>query len=266
MENTKPVAADYLVRLFGLEGDVAFITGGGGAIGAATARAYASAGAAVAVADKAHGAAERVADDVKAMGGQVLAVSLDVTQERSVQAAVEEATRQFGKVDILVNNAGINIRKPPQELTALDWQTVMDVNVTGYFLCARAMGPGMVARKSGRIINVASIMGFRGSSITTNLAYNTSKGAVVNFTRTLAGEWAPHGVRVNAIAPTYLLTPLTEKLLSDPGVHAKIVARTPMGTVGTPEDLVGAMLFLGSHASRLVTGHILAVDGGWLAW
>ncbi len=103
---------------------------------------------------------------------------------------------------------------------------------------------------AGRIINVASIMGFRGSSITTNLAYNTSKGAVVNFTRTLAGEWAAHGVRVNGIAPTYLLTPLTEKLRSDPGVHAKIVARTPMGTVGTPEDLIGAMLFLGSHASR----------------
>jgi 2-deoxy-D-gluconate 3-dehydrogenase len=195
-----------------------------------------------------------------------LAVGMDVTQERSVQAAVAEACREFGKVDVLVNNAGINIRKTPQELTPADWQAVMDVNVTGYFLCARAVGPGMLARKSGRIINVASIMGFRGSSITTNLAYNTSKGAVVNFTRTLAGEWAPHGVRVNGIAPTYLLTPLTQKLLSDPVHHAKIVARTPMGTVGAPEDLVGAMLYLASHASRLVTGHVLAVDGGWLAW
>jgi NAD(P)-dependent dehydrogenase (short-subunit alcohol dehydrogenase family) len=260
------VAADYLVRLFGLEGEVAFITGAGGAIGAATARAYAQAGAAVVLADRARDAAEKVADEVKAMGGRVLAIGMDVTQEGSVQSAVEEASRQFGKVDILVNNAGINIRKPPHELTVADWQAVMDVNVTGYFLCARAVGVGMLARKTGRIINVASIMGFRGSSITTNLAYNTSKGAVVNFTRTLAGEWAAHGIRVNGIAPTYLLTPLTAKLLADPIHHAKIVARTPMGTVGAPEDLVGAMLYLGSHASRLVTGHVLAVDGGWLAW
>lgn len=261
-----PVSTDYLVRLFGLEGEVAFITGGGGAIGAATAHAYARAGATVVLADKAQGAAERVADGVKELGGPVVALGVDVTQERSVEAAVHEASRQFGKVDILVNNAGINIRKPPHELTVADWQAVMDVNVTGYFLCARAVGPSMLAQKSGRIINVASIMGFRGSSITTNLAYNTSKGAVVNFTRTLAGEWAAHGVRVNGIAPTYLLTPLTQALLSDPAHHAKIVARTPMGTVGAPEDLVGAMLYLGSQASRLVTGHILAVDGGWLAW
>jgi NAD(P)-dependent dehydrogenase (short-subunit alcohol dehydrogenase family) len=261
-----PAAADYLVKLFGLEGDVAFITGGGGAIGAATARAYARAGASVVLADKAPGAAARVAAEVTALGGRALAVDVDVTQAVSVQAAVERATGAFGKVDILVNNAGINIRKEPQELTPADWQAVMDVNVTGYFLCARAVGPAMIARGSGRIINVASIMGFRGSSITPNLAYNTSKGAVVNFTRTLAGEWARHGIRVNGIAPTYLLTPLTEKLLADPGPSARIAARTPMGKVGTPDDLVGAMLYLASSASGLVTGHILAVDGGWLAW
>jgi NAD(P)-dependent dehydrogenase (short-subunit alcohol dehydrogenase family) len=261
-----PVDAEYLVRLFGLQGDVAFITGGGGAIGAATALAYAKAGAAVVLADKAVAAAEEAAQQVRGAGGQALAVGVDVTQEASVQAAVEQAIREFGKVDILVNNAGINIRKEPQDLTPADWHAVMEVNVTGYFLCARAIGPAMLARRSGRIINVASIMGFRGSSITTNLAYNTSKGAVVNFTRTLAGEWAPRGVRVNGIAPTYVLTPLTQKLLADPTHSAKIQARTPMGVVGRPEDLVGAMLYLASRASSLVTGHTLAVDGGWLAW
>ena len=261
-----PVAADYLVGLFGLAGDVAFITGGGGAIGAATAIAYARAGAAVVLADKAQDAARRVADEVKAVGGRALAVTMDVTQESSVQAAVERAIGEFGKVDILVNNAGINIRKPPQELTLADWAAVMEVNLTGCFLCARAVGPEMIARRSGRIINVASIMATRGNPFTPNLAYNTSKGGVVNFTRTLAGEWAPHNVRVNGIAPTYLLTPLTQKLLSDPQMHAKIVGRTPMGKVGAPEDLVGAMLFLASRASGLVTGHVLAVDGGWLAW
>ena len=261
-----PVSADYLVGLFGLDGNVAFITGGGGAIGAATAKAYARVGAAVVLADKAQDAAARVADEVKAIGGQALAVQMDVTHEASVQAAVERTRREFGPVDILVNNAGINIRKEPQELTPADWHAVMDVNVTGYFLCARAVGPAMIARKSGRIINVASIMGFRGSSITPNLAYNTSKGAVVNFTRTLAGEWARHGIRVNGIAPTYLLTPLTEKLLADPVPSTRIAARTPMGKVGVPDDLVGAMLYLASPASSLVTGHVLAVDGGWLAW
>jgi NAD(P)-dependent dehydrogenase (short-subunit alcohol dehydrogenase family) len=179
---------------------------------------------------------------------------------------VERAVGEFGRIDILVNNAGINIRKKPEDLTPADWHAVMDVNVTGYFLCARAVGPAMIARQSGRIINVASIMGFRGNAVTPNLAYNTSKGAVVNFTRTLAGEWAPHGIRVNGIAPTYLLTPLTATLLSDPGPSARIVARTPMGKVGVPDDVAGAMLYLASPASSLVTGHIVAVDGGWLAW
>jgi len=261
-----PVSADYLAQLFGLEGDIALITGGGGAIGASTAAAFARAGATVVLADKAEGAAARVAADVQARGGRALAVEMDVTREDSVRAAVEGATREFGKIDILVNNAGINIRKPPHELTPGDWAAVMDVNVTGYFLCARAVGPGMIARRAGRIINVASIMGYRGSPISPNLAYNTSKGAVVNFTRTLAGEWAPHGIRVNGIAPTYLLTPLTDKLLSDPQVHGKIAARTPMGKVGVPADLDGGMLYLASRASSLVTGHVLAVDGGWLAW
>ena len=261
-----PVSSEYLVGLFGLAGDVALITGGGGAIGAATALAYARAGAAVVLADKAEDAAKRVAGEVEALGGRALAVAMDVTQEGSVRNAIDRTVGEFGRVDILVNNAGINIRKEPEDLTPADWHAVMDVNLNGYFLCARAVGPGMIARGSGRIINVASIMGFRGSPISPNLAYNTSKGAVVNFTRTLAGEWARHGIRVNGIAPTYLRTALTEKLLADPVPSAKILARTPMGKVGVPEDLAGAMLYLASSASSLVTGHTLAVDGGWLAW
>jgi NAD(P)-dependent dehydrogenase (short-subunit alcohol dehydrogenase family) len=257
---------DYLRQLFGLEGEVALITGGGGAVGASTARAYARAGAAVVLGDKTPAPARRIADAIRDAGGRALAVPMDVTDEDSVEAAVGAAEQAYGKVDILVNNAGINIRKPPEQLTLADWTSVIEVNLTGYFLCARAVGKGMIARGSGRIINVASIMGYRGSPISPNLAYCTSKGGVVNFTRTLAGEWAPHGIRVNGIAPTYLRTPLTERLLADPEVSGKIAARMPMAKVGVPEDLDGAMLFLASAASSLITGHIVAVDAGWLAW
>jgi len=261
-----PISTDYLTRLFGLDGEIALITGGGGAVGAATARAFARAGAAVVLGDQALEPAERVAAEILSAGGRALAVPIDVTDEESVAAAVATTERDLGPVDVLVNNAGINIRKAPEQLTLADWTSVMNVNLTGYFLCARAVGTGMLARRSGRIINVASIMGFRGSPISPNLAYCTSKGGVVNFTRTLAGEWASHGIRVNGVAPTYLRTPLTERLLSDPQVSARIAARTPMGRVGVPEDLEGAMLFLASKASSLVTGHTLAVDAGWLAW
>ena len=259
-------ATGYLDGLFGLDGDVALITGGGGAVAEATALAYAKAGAAVALADVAVDAAERVAKLVRDAGGRALVLEMDVTREDSVRAGVERAVAELGRIDVLVNNAAVNVRKPPTELSHADWARVIDVNVTGYFLCARAVGAHMLPRRAGRVINVASIMGFRGSPISPNLAYATSKGAVVNFTHALAGEWAPHGIRVNAVAPTYLRTPLTARLLDQPEVGEKIAARTPMGRVGVPEDLAGAMLFLAAPASALVTGHVLAVDGGWLAW
>jgi NAD(P)-dependent dehydrogenase (short-subunit alcohol dehydrogenase family) len=203
---------------------------------------------------------------VEIAGGRALALGVDVADEAAVEKAVERTLAELGRLDVLVNNAAVIVRKPPEELTVAEWRYVLDVNVTGYFLCARAAGRPMLARGAGRIINVASIMGFRGTPVSPNLAYATSKGAVVNFTRTLAGEWAPRGVRVNGIAPTYLRTPLTQRLFSDPELTARVERRTPMGRAGVPQDLVGAMLFLASPASALVTGHILAVDGGWLAW
>jgi len=237
---------------FRLDGEVAVVTGGASGIGHVVATAFCAVGARVAIFDLA-----AAGDD---------AYKVDVTDEAQVKDAFAAVAARHGRVDILFNNAGIAIRHPTIELTLEDWNRVVAVNMTGVFLCAREAARHMLAAgRGGRIVNTASIMGFSGGGLYPNISYQATKGAVVNMTRALAVEWASRGIRVNAIAPTWVRTPLTRGITDKPELVQRIEQITPMGRLAEPEEIVGAVLFLASRASAMVTGHVLAVDGGFLA-
>jgi 2-deoxy-D-gluconate 3-dehydrogenase len=252
--------------VFRLEDRVAIVTGAGRGMGRTFSTALAHAGADVVVTDlpDKEDDAEETAVQVRAAGRRVLVVPLDVTQTASIRSTVEQVVDAWGHIDILINNAGINIRQLAVDVTEDAWDRIVSVNQKGLFFCSQVVGQHMIERgRGGKIINVASQMGLVGDR--ERAVYCATKAAVVNITRVLAIEWAPHGINVNAIAPTYVRTPLVEALIQDEAVHKDIIRRIPLGRMAEPEDIAGAVIFLASPASDFVTGHTLTVDGGWTA-
>ena len=251
--------------LFRIDGDVALVTGAGAGLGRIAALALAGAGARLAVTDIDADGAAAVAAEIAAAGGQATAYRLDVADRRQVDEIIDRAAADLGGLHVLVNNAGITRRGPTETMPDEDWDAVVAVNLTAAFLCSRAAARHMLAQGEGRIINLSSIVGLRGNPLFPHLGYQATKGALVNMTRGLAVEWGGRGIRVNAIAPTFFKTDFGTALRENNQMVAAVEERTPLGRFGEPEEIAGAMLFLASRASSMVTGHTLALDGGWLA-
>jgi NAD(P)-dependent dehydrogenase (short-subunit alcohol dehydrogenase family) len=248
-----------------LLGRVAVVTGGAKGIGWATAQAMAARGAVPVLFDRDADALTQAAASLRARGVAHQAETVDVTDEAALDAAFARVMQHHGRLDILVNNAGIGRRRPAVELTAADWQAVVDVNLNAVFYGSRAAARLMIAARRGTIVNVASMMGLSGGGLYPNAAYHATKGAVVNLTRALAVEWAAHGIRVNAVGPTWVRTDLTQALLSDPALLQRIEDVTPLRCLAEPADVADAIVFLASDRARMITGHTLPVDGGFLA-
>lgn len=247
---------------FSLKGKVALVTGSSRGLGEGIARALAQAGASVAV----HGsqsAPSTVAARIGQLGVQTLSLAGDVSKSEVCASLIEQVVAHFGAIDILVNNAGTIRRAPALEHSDADWQAVIDTNLSSVFHLSKAAGRHMVPRGRGKIINIASLLTFQGGI--TVPGYAAAKGGVGQLTKAFANEWAAKGVNVNAIAPGYMETDNTEALRANPERSRQILERIPAGRWGTPEDLAGAAVFLASAASDYVHGHVMVVDGGWLA-
>ena len=256
--------ADELSKLFDLAGRVAVVTGAGSGLGQAVSIGFAEHGADLVCLDLNQGAAEATAALVRKKGRQAFASGCDVTELSQLESAVERAVDRYARIDVLFNSAGVTKRIPVQETVPDDWRWIVDVNLVGTFLACKAVGEIMMAQGKGSVINMASIAAFSGIG-RGNTAYTASKGGVAALTRELAIEWASHNIRVNALAPVQIKTPLISAILDDPDTMSRLTAKIPMGRFGEPEELVGPAVFLASDASSLVTGVTLPVDGGHTA-
>jgi NAD(P)-dependent dehydrogenase (short-subunit alcohol dehydrogenase family) len=256
----------YLEK-FRLDGKVAVITGAGRGIGFATAEALSEAGATVIITDMDEISADAARDALIARGRKAESAKLDVTDPRQVESVCAALIKEHGKVDILVNNAGIAISFIPAEaMDDASWLKVLDVNLNGLFWCCRAFGKAMLDQGAGVIVNVGSMSGDIVNYPQEQANYNASKAAVHHLTRSLAAEWAARGVRVNAVAPTYIATELTKQAAADPEVSKHWIGRTPMARLGQPDEIASVILFLASGASSLMTGAVVTADGGYGCW
>jgi len=249
--------------LFSLNGRTALVTGASRGLGRAMAEALAAAGADVVCASSRPGGADETAAAVRAHGRRAWQVAADLSDRAAVRALVDAVEREAGAVDVLVNNAGTIRRHPAAEYPDEDWDLVVETNLNAVFALCRHFGGRMIERGGGKIVNVASLLSFSGGI--TVPAYTASKHAVAGLTKALANEWARHNVQVNAVAPGYFRTDNTQALQDDPARARSISDRIPAGRWGEPADLAGAVVFLASRASDYVNGHVLVVDGGWMA-
>ena len=255
---------NYPFNLFDLTGRVALITGGSGGLGKVFARALAGAGADIALLGRRVDAAEAEAEPIRVeTGRKVVVVQADVTKPDEVQAAVASVTDTLGSIDILINSAGVNVRKPSLEFSLDDWTRVLDINLTGSFICSRAVAPGMIAAGWGRVINVSSMLGLVG--LGERPAYTAAKGGLIQLTRTLALEWAAHNVTVNALAPGPFETEMNRPLIENPQAYRAFADKIPLNRWGRTDELAGAILFMAAPASDFMTGAVMTIDGGWTA-
>ncbi len=254
--------------LFDLNGAKALVTGAARGIGRALAEGFAEAGADVAIVDVDVEPAHETKEAIKRMGRKCALIQADVTDTALAERMVREAAAALGGLTILVNNAGTNVRKKLEDLTEADWDKVLDLNLKSTFFITRRAGEEMKKAGGGKVINIASLMGwsvFRNPRGQTYGPYTSSKSGLIGLTRVFASEWAKENIQVNAICPTFIETPLTTALKEDKLIYDAICRRTPMGRFGRMDELVGPAIFLASRASSLVTGTSLIVDGGWYA-
>ncbi|MBC8144311.1 MAG: SDR family oxidoreductase [bacterium] len=252
-----------MVVLFDLTGRKALVTGASRGIGAAAANALAEAGADIALLARDTVGLNHTADRVREHGRTAHVIECDLSVAENIDAAVASAQSACGHIDILINNAGIIRRSPAVDYSLDDWRDVLDVNLTSMFRMSQVVGRAMIERGSGKIINIASLLSFLGG--VNVIGYTASKSAIAGMTRGLANEWAKHGVNVNAIAPGYFHTDATSSLQQNPERYEALRARIPAGRWGEPAELGGTIVYLASSASDYVHGHVLAVDGGFLA-
>lgn len=248
-------------ELFGLDGKSALVVGASKGLGKAMALALAEAGADVAVSSRSQKLIEEVRDDIIASGRQAIAVKADISREDDIISMTGQVIDYFGKIDILVNNAGIYIPAAALDMTAADWDKTLNINLKGFFLSCKTVGRHMADRKSGKIINIASVLGKR--SAQRSSAYSASKAAIIQLTKSLAFELSPYNIKVNAIAPGWFETELVENELENPTTRTYFLSKTPLRKFGVPKELGGTIVFLASKASDFITGETITIDGGY---